>query len=82
MLHQLPERMEGVFTAILLQRVGLFLCRFSDAGRHDASHGLRWPASEKRQGTKSRAVGAVEQRALWGFCRALGREEGGLARLR
>jgi hypothetical protein len=28
--------------------------RFSDAGTHDANHALRRPASEKRQGTKSR----------------------------
>ena len=28
--------------------------RFSDAGTHDTSHALRRPASEKRQGTKSR----------------------------
>ena len=28
--------------------------RFSDAGTHDANHALRQPASEKRQGTKSR----------------------------
>jgi hypothetical protein len=30
------------------------MCRFSDAGTHDTSHALRRPASEKRQGTKSR----------------------------
>jgi hypothetical protein len=30
------------------------MCRFSDAGTHDANHALRRPASEKRQGTKSR----------------------------
>jgi hypothetical protein len=30
------------------------LRRFSDAGTHDANHALRRPASEKRQGTKSR----------------------------
>ena len=30
------------------------LRRFSDAGTHDTSHALRRPASEKRQGTKSR----------------------------
>ena len=28
--------------------------RLSDAGTHDANHALRRPASEKRQGTKSR----------------------------
>src|SRR6516225_8303443 len=31
-----------------------FVRRFSDAGTHDTSHALRRPASEKRQGTKSR----------------------------
>jgi len=30
------------------------LRRFSDAGTHDANHALWRPASEKRQGTKSR----------------------------
>ena len=30
------------------------LCRFSNAGNHDAHHALRRPAFEKRQGTKSR----------------------------
>ena len=30
------------------------LRRFSDAGTDDANHALRRPASEKRQGTKSR----------------------------
>src|SRR5271156_6640639 len=33
------------------------MCRFSDAGTHDANHALRRPASEKRQGTKLRWVG-------------------------
>ena len=33
------------------------VCRFSDAGTHDANHALRRPASEKRQGTKLRWVG-------------------------
>src|ERR1700730_4791505 len=37
--------------------LGLLLCRFWDAATHDASHVHRRPASEKRQGTKSRAVG-------------------------
>jgi hypothetical protein len=32
----------------------LLLCRFSDAGNHEALHALIRPASEKRQGTKSR----------------------------
>jgi hypothetical protein len=39
--------------------------RFSDAGTHDANHALRRPASEKRQGTKSRWVGH-------GGCRSMG----------
>ena len=38
----------------LLRCVSPVLCRFSDAGTHDTSHALRRPASEKRQGTKSR----------------------------
>ena len=37
-----------------LQRGRPVLRRFSDAGTHDANHALRRPASEKRQGTKSR----------------------------
>src|SRR6516162_2967077 len=37
-----------------LQRGRPLLCGFSDAGTHDANHALRQPASEKRQGTKSR----------------------------
>ena len=32
------------------------MCRFSDAGDDEALHALRRPASEKRQGTKSRDV--------------------------
>jgi hypothetical protein len=39
------------------------LCRFSDAGDDDANHALRRPASEKRQGTKSREVGHVDDPA-------------------
>jgi hypothetical protein len=42
------------------------LCRFSDAGTHDANHALRRPASEKRQGTKSR-VGNVGGAATMGI---------------
>jgi hypothetical protein len=38
----------------LLRRNSPLLRRFSDAGTHDTSHALRRPASEKRQGTKSR----------------------------
>jgi hypothetical protein len=45
------------------------LCRFSDAGNVIYAH-AQWPASEKRQGTKSRDVGLgrrVPQAQLWGF---------------
>ena len=46
----------------------LLLCRFSDAGNDEALDALGRPASEKRQGTKSREVGAPSvPRALWGF---------------
>src|ERR1700722_4605580 len=45
-----------VATVPFLQCMSPQLCRFSDAGRHDASHALGRPASEKRQGTKSREV--------------------------
>jgi hypothetical protein len=42
--------------------------------RHDeALPALDRPASEKRQGTKSRLWAAVARRALWGFGRGLGR---------
>ena len=41
----------------LLQRKSPLLCRFSDAGNDEAIHALWRPASEKRQGTKSREVG-------------------------
>ena len=33
------------------------MCRFLDAGNDEALGGLSWPASKKRQGTKSREVG-------------------------
>jgi hypothetical protein len=33
------------------------LCRFLDAGNNETLHTLSDPASKKRQGTKSRAVG-------------------------
>jgi hypothetical protein len=46
--------------------VVLLMCRFSDAGTHDANHALRRPASEKRQGTKSRKVGHSRCRGLYG----------------
>jgi hypothetical protein len=39
---------------------------------HGTIHGLRRPASEKRQGTKSRWVGHPSvPRALWGFGRVV-----------
>ena len=38
----------------LLRCISPKVRRFSDAGTHDTSHALRRPASEKRQGTKSR----------------------------
>jgi hypothetical protein len=38
-------------------------------------HALLRPASEKRQGTKSRKVAVAVQRALWGFGRGVGLEE-------
>ena len=42
------------------------LCRFSDASDDDANHALRRPASEKRQGTKSRKVGHRQCSGLYG----------------
>ncbi len=48
------------------------LCRFSDAGNDEALHTLMRPASEKRQGTKSRRVGhPAVPLALWGFGRGV-----------
>jgi hypothetical protein len=44
------------------------MCRFSDAGNDGAIGALMRPASEKRQGTKSRTVMHPKvQRTLWGF---------------
>ena len=44
------------------------------SARHDRPiRAARRPASEKRQGTKSREGTAVVPRALWGFCRGLER---------
>jgi hypothetical protein len=40
----------------LLRCVSLLLCRFSDAGNDGAIDALGRPASEKRQGRKSRSV--------------------------
>src|SRR5215813_11696509 len=48
------QHLSSRFCQLSLHCVSLVLCRFSDAGTHDANHALRRPASEKRQGTKSR----------------------------
>src|ERR1700730_9316719 len=90
--------MTGVQTsaARLAKRIGYFLrlghkptlrewplvCRF--LGRRDDGviHGLWRPASEKRQGTKSRRWAAAVQRTLWGFGRGMRLEEIGAARAR
>ena len=37
--------------------MSLLLCRFLDAGNDESLGRLSWPASKKRQGTKSREVG-------------------------
>ena len=50
----LAGHFQGCRRGSLLQCMSLLLRRFSDAGTHDAHHALRRPASEKRQGTKSR----------------------------
>jgi hypothetical protein len=50
--RRLVERFEWHYTP--KHGSWLDMCRFSDAGNHDANHALRRPASEKRQGTKSR----------------------------
>ena len=42
----------------------LLVRRFSDAGNHEPFHALMRPASEKRQGTKSRWVGHRHCRQL------------------
>src|SRR5262249_55410952 len=42
------------------------LCRFSDAGNDEASQQARMPASEKRQGTKSRGSRLRRCRGLYG----------------
>jgi hypothetical protein len=46
--------MKGSFVARVAQRPEL--CRFLDAGNDERRVALRWPASKKRQGTKSREV--------------------------
>jgi hypothetical protein len=45
----------------------LFMCWFLDAGNDETLGRLSWPASKKRQGTKSRELGTGWQRVLWGF---------------
>ena len=47
----------------LLQRMSLYMCRFSDAGDDDRLCTLKRPAFEKRQGRKSRSV--VRRRFGW-----------------
>jgi hypothetical protein len=41
----------------LLRCMSPLLCRFLDAGNDETLGTLSWPASKKRQGTKSREVG-------------------------
>jgi hypothetical protein len=60
--------------------MSLFMCRFLGRRHDDVIHGLWRPASEKRQGTKSREVGGVVQRTLWGFGRGVRLEEIGTQR--
>ncbi len=43
------------------------MCWFLDAGNDETLGRLSWPASKKRQGTKSRELGTGWQRVLWGF---------------
>src|SRR4249920_2949267 len=51
------------------------------AGKHRTIHALERPASEKRQGTKSRGVGApTVPRTLWGFRRGFWLAEVGAVR--
>jgi len=65
---------------VLVIEKGLFAAAHKSAiaqvfgRRHDRPIHAAWrPASEKRQGTKSREGTAVVPRALWGFCRGLKR---------
>ena len=48
--------------------MSLEVCRFLDAGNNETLRTLSEPASKKRQGTKSRELGAGWQRVLWGLC--------------
>jgi hypothetical protein len=48
----------GRFRSSPAKVLGPELCRFSDAGNDEARHTVGRAASEKRQGTKSREVGA------------------------
>jgi hypothetical protein len=53
--------------ASLIDRFCAGLCWFLDAGNDDTLGALSWPASKKRQGTKSREVWhPAVQRVLWG----------------
>jgi hypothetical protein len=55
------------------------MCRFSDAGKDELTNTARRPASEKRQGTKSREWGTRPCRErLWGFDDEPSHEEPGL----
>jgi hypothetical protein len=49
-----------------MRRALPLLCRFSDAGMTRAIHALRRPASEKRQGTKSREAGTGGAAGVYG----------------
>jgi ABC transporter substrate binding protein len=52
-------------TFALLRCMSPFVCWFLDAGNTETLRTLNWPASKKRQGTKSREVWhPAEQRAL------------------
>src|SRR6516162_5465047 len=63
-------------------RLCRFMCRFSDAGKDELTNTARRPASEKRQGTKSREWGTRPCRErLWGFDDEPSHEEPGLRSL-
>ena len=56
------------------------LCRFLGRRDDEIIHALWRPASEKRQGTKSREVGGGGAGTLWGFGRGVRLEEIGARR--
>jgi hypothetical protein len=63
----------SIFSSLLLHRTSLLLCRFLDAGNNETLRTLSEPASKKRQGTKSRAVGrwlAASAMGIMCRCRA------------